>query len=61
MDINQLMQQFQGMAAGGAPMLGGSQGGSAGDMLAELQKALTASNYQTDVSTLICPAPTVSR
>lgn len=52
MDINQLMQQFQGMAAGGAPMLGGSQGGSAGDMLAELQKALTASNYQTDVSTL---------
>jgi hypothetical protein len=51
MNAQELMTQFAGMQAGGAPMLGGSQGGALGDAQ-ELQKALTASNYQTDVSTL---------
>ena len=51
MNPQELMQQFAGAAVGGAPMLGGSQGGSLGEAQ-ELQKALTASNYQTDVSTL---------
>ena len=51
MNPQELMAQFAGMQAGGMPVLGGSQGGSLGDV-GELQKALTASNYQTDVSTL---------
>ncbi len=51
MNPQELMAQFAGMQAGGAPMLGGSKGGALGDVQ-ELQKALTASNYQTDVSTL---------
>lgn len=48
MDINALMQQFAGSAPGGAAVLGGSQGGASEELL----KALQASNYQTDVSTL---------
>lgn len=45
-----IFKQFSGMAAGGSmPALGGSQGGA---LTEELQKALTASNYQTDVATL---------
>lgn len=49
MDAQQLMQQFAGVTPGGAvPALGGSLGGSNADLL----KALQASNYQTDVSTL---------
>lgn len=48
MDINALMQQFAGAAPGGAAVLGGSQGGASEELL----KALQASNYQTDVSTL---------
>lgn len=45
-----IFQQFAGMTAGGSmPALGGSQGGA---LTEELQKALTASNYQTDVATL---------
>lgn len=51
MNAQELMAQFAGMQAGGAAVLGGSQGGALGDAQ-ELQKALTASNYQTDVSTL---------
>ena len=51
MNLQQLMQQFAGVTAGGAPVLGGSSGGAL-DQLADLNKALTASNYQTDVSTL---------
>jgi hypothetical protein len=51
MNPQELMAQFAGMQPGGAPVLGGSTGGSLGDAQ-ELQKALTASNYQTDVSTL---------
>jgi hypothetical protein len=47
-----LMQQMAGAMPGGAtPALGGSMGGAL-DAAQELQKALTASNYQTDVSTL---------
>ena len=46
------MQQMAGAMPGGAtPALGGSMGGAL-DAAQELQKALTASNYQTDVSTL---------
>lgn len=52
MDAQALLQQFQNMAPGGQiPSLGGSQGGALGD-LGDLQKALQASNYQTDVATL---------
>lgn len=51
MDANALMQQFAGMQPGGAPALGGSAGGSLG-ALGDLQKALEASAYQTDVATL---------
>ena len=51
MNTQELMAQFAGMQAGGAPVLGGSVGGALGDAQ-ELQKALTASNYQTDVATL---------
>lgn len=52
MDAQALLQQFQNMAPGGSiPSLGGSQGGALGD-LGDLQKALQASNYQTDVATL---------
>lgn len=51
MNLQQLMSQFAGVTAGGAPALGGSTGGAL-DQLADLQKALTASNYQTDVATL---------
>ena len=46
-----LMQQFASAVPGGAPALGGSMGGAL-DAAQELQKALTASDYQTDVSTL---------
>jgi len=49
MDINQLTAQFGAAAPGGAPILGGSQGGAPAQ---DLIKALEASNYQTDVSTL---------
>ncbi len=48
MDAQSLMQQFASMAVGGDPVLGGSQGGQNADLI----KALQASNYQTDVSTL---------
>lgn len=51
MNPSELMAQFASMQPGGAAVLGGSVGGSLGDV-GELQKALTASNYQTDVSTL---------
>jgi hypothetical protein len=51
MNTQELMAQFAGMQAGGAPALGGSVGGALSDA-GELQKALTASNYQTDVATL---------
>lgn len=51
MNPQELMAQFAGAQAGGAPVLGGSMGGALGDAQ-ELQKALTASSYQTDVSTL---------
>lgn len=52
MDAQTLMQQFAGLTPGGAnPALGGSTGGSL-DALGDLKKALEASNYQTDVSTL---------
>ena len=51
MNAQELMAQFAGMQPGGAPTLGGSQGGALGDAQ-ELQKALTASNYQTDTATL---------
>lgn len=49
MDAQTLMQQFAGAVPGGAPALGGSLGGAAGE---DLLKALQASNYQTDVATL---------
>ena len=48
MDAQTLMQQFAGTVPGGAPALGGSLGGASEDLL----KALQASSYQTDVSTL---------
>ena len=51
MNAQELMAQFAGVQAGGAAQLGGSVGGALGDMQ-DLQKALTASAYQTDVSTL---------
>lgn len=52
--MNNLLQQFAGggVAPGGAiPSLGGSTGGNL-EAFEELQKALQASNYQTDVATL---------
>jgi hypothetical protein len=51
--MKQLLQQFAGMAAasGAGAALGGSQGGAL-SQFEELQKALQASNYQTDVATL---------
>lgn len=50
--MNALMNQFSGVAPGGAiPALGGSTGGALAQF-EELQKALQASDYQTDVSTL---------
>jgi len=53
MDANALAAQFAGLAPGGAnPMLGGSTGGGL-DMIADLTKALQASDYQTDVNTLV--------
>lgn len=48
MDAQALLQQFAGTAPGGAPVLGGSMGGNNADLI----KALEASNYQTDVSSL---------
>lgn len=53
MDAQALMQQLAGSAPGGL-MPGGAAvlGGSVGGNNAELIKALEASNYQTDVSTL---------
>jgi len=50
--MNQIFQQFAGATPGAAlPSLGGSMSGAL-DQFADLQKALEASNYQTDVSTL---------
>lgn len=47
-----ILSQFSGMAPGGAiPTLGGSSGGAL-EQFEDLQKALQASNYQTDVATL---------
>lgn len=47
-----ILNQFAGIAPGGAiPYVGGATGGSL-EQFEELQKALQASNYQTDVSTL---------
>jgi hypothetical protein len=52
MDAQTLAAQFAGLNPGGAnPILGGSQGGGL-DMISDLTKALEASSYQTDVSTL---------
>lgn len=51
MNPQELMAQFAGVAAGGAAVLGGSQGGALAEV-GELQKALTASAYQTDTATL---------
>lgn len=49
MDAQALLQQFAGIAPGGSmPVLGGSLGGNNADLI----KALQASNYQTNVSTL---------
>lgn len=50
--MSNIFSQFAGATPGGAlPFQGGSLGGALGDF-ADLQKALEASNYQTDVSTL---------
>lgn len=52
MNPQELMTQFAGVQPGGnMPSLGGSTGGSL-EALGELQKALQASSYQTDVATL---------
>lgn len=49
---NELLAQLASMAGpGGSAVLGGSKGGTP-DQVSELLKALTASNYQTDVATL---------
>jgi hypothetical protein len=49
-----IFEQFQGVQAGGAASIGMSRGGSLASLqgFEELQKALTASNYETDVSQL---------
>jgi hypothetical protein len=50
--MSNILNQFSGVAPGGnIPSLGGSQGGAL-NAFEDLQKALEASNYQTDVSTL---------
>jgi hypothetical protein len=50
--MSNILNQFSGVAPGGAiPSLGGSTAGSLG-AIEGLQKALEASNYQTDVATL---------
>jgi hypothetical protein len=50
--MSNILNQFSGVAPGGAtPSLGGSSGGSL-NAFEDLQKALEASNYQTDVATL---------
>lgn len=50
--MSNIFQQFGNLAPGGAmPSLAGSTGGALSEF-ADLQKALTASNYQTDVATL---------
>jgi hypothetical protein len=52
MNTQALMTQFAGVQPGGnMPALGGSTGGSL-EAVGELQKALQASDYQTDVATL---------
>ena len=51
MDAQTLLQQFAGIQPGGAVVPGGSMGGSL-ESLGDLTKALTASNYQTDVAAL---------
>lgn len=51
MNHNAIFNQFAGVVPGGAATLGGSHAGALGD-LGDLQKALEASNYQTDVATL---------
>jgi hypothetical protein len=50
MDPQALLQQFQSAMPGGAPTLGAS---STGTPTQDLLKALQASNYQTDVNTLV--------
>jgi hypothetical protein len=47
--MNDFFKQFAGMTPGGAASLGAS---AAGALTEDLQKALTASNYETDVSQL---------
>src|ERR1700741_2903289 len=50
--MSNIFSQFAGVAPGGnIPALGGSTGGSL-SAFDDLQKALQASNYQTDVATL---------
>lgn len=50
--MNKIFNQFSGVAPGGAmPSLGGSTGGAL-SQFDDLQKALQASDYQTDVATL---------
>ena len=50
--MSNILNQFAGVAPGGnIPSLGGSSGGSL-NAFEDLQKALQASNYQTDVATL---------
>lgn len=50
--MSNILNQFAGVAPGGSiPSLGGSTGGGLG-AFEDLQKALQASNYQTDVATL---------
>jgi len=49
--LDALMAQYASLTPGGSPQLGGSLGG-APDQVQELLKALTASNYETDVANL---------
>lgn len=50
--MNNIFQAFAGATPGGANAIQGMSLGGALDQFADLQKALEASNYQTDVSTL---------
>lgn len=50
--MNNIFQAFAGATPGGATAIQGMSLGGALDQFADLQKALEASNYQTDVSTL---------
>lgn len=51
MNPQELLSQFAGIQTGGAPGMGGSLGGSM-EAVDELKKALTASNYETDMANL---------